>query len=91
MQLLLFPDSLADAEEDEAALPKGPQLPKVAMTAKPEELRAAFKVAERIGRQEGAKAVAATAAAAAVQDEADAAAAAAAGRDGPSGSSSSSS
>ncbi len=57
MQLLLFPDSLKDQvdDDDANALPKGPQLPKVGITAKPEEMRAAFRVAERIGKQEGEK------------------------------------
>ena len=56
VQLLLYPDSLKNqADDDDDALPKGPQLPKVGITAKPEELRAAFREAERMGKQEGAK------------------------------------
>ncbi|KAG2443033.1 hypothetical protein HYH02_009448 [Chlamydomonas schloesseri] len=65
VQLLFFPDTikaedLEDEEEDAAA--KGPQLPKVRITSRPDELRAAFSVAERLGQQEGAKARAAAAA-----------------------------
>lgn len=57
VQLLLFPDSLKDVADDDdaSALPKGPQLPKVGITSKPEEMRAAFRMAERIGKQEGEK------------------------------------
>ncbi|KAG2442903.1 hypothetical protein HXX76_002979 [Chlamydomonas incerta] len=63
--MLFFPDTikaedLEDEEEDAAA--KGPQLPKVRITSRPDELRRAFNVAERMGQQEGAKARAAAAA-----------------------------
>ncbi|GFR41276.1 hypothetical protein Agub_g1951 [Astrephomene gubernaculifera] len=61
VQLLLFPNSLQDdeAEEDDeaaAAAARGPQLPQVRITSHPQQLRAAFGVAERLGKQEAGKA-----------------------------------
>lgn len=59
MQLLLFPNSIPDEDDENSdAAPKGPQLPKVRITSSPEELRAAFNVAERLGKQEAQEAVA---------------------------------
>jgi hypothetical protein len=56
VQLLFYPDSLPDAPPPGAAdgaAPPGPQLPKVSITADPEEVRRAFDVAERMGRSAG--------------------------------------
>ncbi|EFJ42954.1 hypothetical protein VOLCADRAFT_121472 [Volvox carteri f. nagariensis] len=59
VQLLLFPGSITDEEaEEEDAASRGPQLPKVRITSRPDELRAAFNVAERLGKQEAQKAAA---------------------------------
>ncbi|GLI68962.1 hypothetical protein VaNZ11_013490 [Volvox africanus] len=57
VQLLLFPGSIPeeeDSEEDDGAS-RGPQL---RITSRPEEIRAAFGVAERLGKREAQKAVA---------------------------------
>ncbi|GIL99396.1 hypothetical protein Vretimale_4566, partial [Volvox reticuliferus] len=60
IQLLFFPGSIPDeedsAEEEDAS--RGPQLPKVRITSRPEEIRAAFGVAERLGKREAQKAAA---------------------------------
>lgn len=58
IQMLLFPDSLREDEEDRAAKraardAQGPQLPKVAITANPSDVRRAFDQAERMGKDEG--------------------------------------
>ncbi|GLC35785.1 hypothetical protein PLESTB_000494000 [Pleodorina starrii] len=60
LQLLLFPGSVVDDEEqeDDVEASRGPQLPKVRITSRPDELRAAFSVAERLGKQEAQKAAA---------------------------------
>jgi hypothetical protein len=50
IQLLLFPNSLDDAEADAAArvrTPSAPQLPKVTVTSSPEEIRRAFEAVAR--------------------------------------------
>ncbi|KXZ56700.1 hypothetical protein GPECTOR_1g630 [Gonium pectorale] len=54
VQLLLFPDSVQqeDEEEQEDASSRGPQLPKVRITSNPKDLRAAFNEAERLGKAE---------------------------------------
>jgi hypothetical protein len=54
------PEALKEDEADRAARraaseAAGPQLPKVAITANPAELRRAFDSAEDMGRQEGTK------------------------------------
>ena len=58
IQMMIFPDSLREDEEDRAAKraareAQGPQLPKVAMTANPSDVRRAFDQAERMGKDEG--------------------------------------
>jgi hypothetical protein len=58
VQMSLFPDSLREDEEDRAARKaardaQGPQLPKVAITANPSDVRRAFDQAERMGKDEG--------------------------------------
>ena len=56
--MLLFPDSIKDDEAERAARraaadAAGPQLPKLAITANPEEVRRAFQAAESMGKKEG--------------------------------------
>ncbi|GIL43058.1 hypothetical protein Vafri_846 [Volvox africanus] len=60
VQLLLFPGSIPDEDEsvEEDGASRGPQLPKVRITSRPEEIRAAFGVAERLGKREAQKAAA---------------------------------
>jgi len=60
IQWLLFPDSIKDDEEAAAARraaaeAAGPQLPKVSVTSKPDELRRAFEEAERQKTADAAK------------------------------------
>lgn len=50
IQLLLFPDSIKEMESLEDDKPKGPQLPKVGITSTPDEIRAAFEMAEQMGK-----------------------------------------
>ncbi len=55
VQWLIFPDSVKDDPEEEArrraaAEAAGPQLPKVGITSKPEDVRAAFLLAEKQGK-----------------------------------------
>jgi hypothetical protein len=50
-------ESAAEAAARRAAAEAaGPQLPKVSITAKPEQLKQAFSAAERLGKIEGKKA-----------------------------------
>ena len=58
--MFLFPDSIKADEAERAARraaaeAAGPQLPKVAITAKPDEIRRAFQTAESMGKKEGGK------------------------------------
>lgn len=58
IQMILYPDSLKEGEEERAAkraaaAAQGPQLPKVAITANPSDVRRAFDQAERMGKSEG--------------------------------------
>jgi len=60
-QWLFYPDSLQDdkiaaAKRAEAEAAAGPQLPKVSVSGKADELRRAFAAAESIGKREGAAA-----------------------------------
>lgn len=64
MQWLLFPDSMKDEEAARQAQQRAaegetaaPQLPKVRVTAKPEQVRQAFTAAERLGKLEVTQAV----------------------------------
>lgn len=65
VQWLVFPDSVKDTAAEaarrraQAEAAAGPQLPKVSVTAKPDELRRAFAQAERLGQKEGKAAAAA--------------------------------
>ena len=61
VQMLLFPDSIRDDEEDRArrraaAMAAGPQLPKITVRANAEDMKRAFKEAERLGKREAAEA-----------------------------------
>lgn len=63
LQLLLAPNTVRlDPTDTDDGVPvsrnTGPQLPKLSMTAKPEELAAAFAQAERQGKREAEKAAA---------------------------------
>jgi hypothetical protein len=59
IQMALFPETLKADEEDRAARraaaeAAGPQLPKVAITANPAEMKRAFQAAESMGKKAGA-------------------------------------
>lgn len=62
VQLLVAPGSvrLDPVDGDDGGAARGPQLPKLSITATPEELRAAFEAAERMGKKEAATGVAKT-------------------------------
>lgn len=49
-QLVLFPNSLDKMELGDDDAPKGPQLPRVSVLAKPGELSRAFDLADKMGR-----------------------------------------